>query len=115
MESERIKKINSLIKEELAKIILKEIEFPKETFVTLTRVETTKDLKESKVFISCFPEEKAKEILKILNNHIYSIQKMIDKKLVMRKIPKINFLREEKVAQAARIEEILEKLKKEKK
>lgn len=115
MSSERIKKINSLIKEELAKIILKEIEFPKGVLVTLTRVETTKNLDECKVFISCFPEEKWKEISKILESQIFFIQKTLDERLVMKKVPKIIFVEEKKTAEAARIEAILEKLKKEKK
>lgn len=112
MGSNRIKKINNLIREELGKIISKEIDFPNDIIVTLTRVETTKDLAESKIFISCYPSQKLKEILKILKKEIYFIQKMLNKKLVMRKIPKIQFLEEKKTIEAGRIEEILERLKK---
>lgn len=114
MLKERIKKVNSLIKEELANILLKEIEFPKDAFVTVTRVETLRNFDECKVFISTFPEENWPEVIKILNKHIFTIQKKLNKKLVMRKIPKIFFVKEEKLSQAGRIEEILEKLKKEK-
>jgi ribosome-binding factor A len=99
----------------LGKIIAKEIEFPKGIFVTLTRVETSKDLSESKVFISCFPKESSKEVFENLEKEIFFIQKKLNEKLVMRKIPRIKFFEEEKTAQAAKIEEILEKLKKEKK
>lgn len=112
---ERIKRVNNLIKEELGKIIFKEIEFPKEILVTLTRIETSKDFSEAKVYITCYPEDKEREILKILNSRIYFIQKKLDKKLVMRKIPKIVFVKEETVVQAGKIEKILEELKKKKK
>jgi ribosome-binding factor A len=111
----RIEKINSLIKRELSKIIEKEIEFPKNALVTLTRVITGEDLKETKVFFSCYPEEKFDEVLKILENEVHFIQRILNRKLFIKKVPKIKFAKEEKVLEAARIEEILEKLKKEKK
>lgn len=111
MNLERIKKINNLIKEELGKIIFREIDFPQNILVTLTRVETTKDLGESKVFISCYPSEKSKEILEILEKEIFFLQKRLNKKLVIRKIPRIRFLQEKKTIEAGKIEEILANLK----
>lgn len=112
---ERIKRINNLIRNELGRIILKEIEFPKGVLVTLTRVETTKDLSESKVFISSIPEEKINEVLKILESVIFILQKRLNSLLKMRKVPKIYFVKEEKLVEAGKIEKILADLKKEKK
>lgn len=112
---ERVKRVNSLIKEELSKIILREVEFEKNVLVTLTRVETTKDLKECKVFISAIPEEKLKEVLEILKKRIYSLQKKLDKRLKMKFVPKVSFFEEKKMVEAQRIEKILADLKKEKK
>jgi ribosome-binding factor A len=103
-----------LIKIELGKLIFKEFDFPKENLITITRVITTPDLKESKVFISVIPEKEEKDVLDILNSKIYFLQKKMDKKLKMKKIPKILFLKEEKTKAAAKIEEILEKLKNQK-
>lgn len=111
--SQRIQKINTLLKKELGKILLKELEFPKDILVTLTRAETTKDLKESKVYISALPEENGKRICDFLNRKIYRLQQKINKRLKMRPLPKIKFLEERKTSEAGRIEEILEELKKE--
>jgi len=113
--SNRILKINTLLKKELAELLLKELEFPKDILVTLTRVETTRDLKESKVYISVLPEEKGEKICQLLNRKIYWFQKKIDKRLKMKIIPKIEFFEEKKTGEAGRIEEILEELKKEEK
>jgi ribosome-binding factor A len=112
---ERVKRVSHLIRNELSKIILKEIEFEKDVFVTLTRVETLKDLSECKVFISVMPEEKSIEVFKNLNSQIYFLQKRLNSILKMRKVPKIVFLPEEKLIEAERIEKILVNLKKEKK
>lgn len=110
--SNRILKINTLLKKELAELLLKELEFPKDVLVTLTRVETSQNLRESKVYISVLPVEKREEICRFLNRRVYWFQKKIGKRLKMKIIPKIGFFEEKKTAEASQIEEILEKLKK---
>ena len=113
--SNRIQRINQLIKKELSQIILKEIEFPQGVLVTVTRVETVSDLKESNIWISTLPEEKLKRVLEILNKNIYFLQQKLNKRLKMRPLPRIKFLEERKTREAGQVEEILEELKKEEK
>jgi len=110
--SKRIQRLNELIKEELGKILLKEGDFPKGVLVTITRVETLADLSEAKVWISVLPEGKVEKIVGDLNKRIFFLQQKINKILRMRIVPKIRFLVETKTKEAARIEEILENLKK---
>ena len=110
--SKRIEQVNELIQRELGKIILREIDFPQGIMVTLTRVETSVDLGQSKVYVSCFPRGKTKSVLGILNQNIYDIQQGLNKRLKMRIIPKIFFAAERETAEAGRIEELLERLKK---
>lgn len=107
----RIQQVNQLIKEELSQIILREIEFPPGTIVTLTRVETSVDLEQVKVYISVMPERRRSEVLKILNRQIYELQQKLNQRLRMRPIPRINFVGEKETAEAGRIEELLEKIK----
>ena len=40
----RLEKLNMLLKEELARIIDREVDFPAGTLVTITRVETSSDM-----------------------------------------------------------------------
>ncbi len=109
----RIEKVNSLIQEELSNILLREVEFPKNVLVTITRVETIINLSESKVYISTIPDNNIDEVFETLNRNIYDIQQCLNKRLNMRPIPKIVFKKEEKTEQADRIEGLLEGLKKE--
>ena len=109
--SQRIQKVNELIKRELGKIILKEIEFPMGILATISRVKTSSDLREAKVWISVVPENQIFPVLRILEINIYSLQKKLDKRLKMRPVPKIKFLKEEKLKEAQKIEEILDKIK----
>jgi len=111
----RILKINEVIKREISQIVLKEIEFPKDTLVTFTRAETSPSLDNCKVYVSVIPEKKEGEIFKILENKIGFIQKKLNKKMKIFKVPKINLVKEIKTKEAAEIERILVQLQKEKK
>ena len=108
----RIQRVNQLIKEELSKILLRGLDISEEVLVTVTRVETSTDLRHSKVFFSVLPREQTKEIQQILNYKIYDFQHQLNKRLKMRIVPKVKFIEEKKIAQAERIEEILEKINK---
>jgi len=111
--SQRIQRVNQLIKKELSQILLKEFDFPKDILVTLTRVKTSIDLNEVKVCVSVIPEREIKKIIKLLNRNLRQIQQKIGERLEMRIIPKIRFVEETKTREAARIDELLEKIKEE--
>lgn len=106
---ERTEKVNSLLEHEISKIILRDFAFSPEILVTLTRVETTSNMIEAKVYISVFPDVKADGILNALNKSVYDIQFKINRTLRMRPVPKIKFVKESEVARAARVEELLAK------
>ena len=108
--SDRVPQVNKLIQEELSKIIFREIEFA-DALVTLTRVDTTANLIESRVYISVMPNSREAEVFKNLNKRIYYIQQLLNERIKMRPMPKIIFLKEKETERAGKVEEILEKLK----
>jgi ribosome-binding factor A len=110
--SKRIQRLNELIKEELGKILLREGNFPKGVLVIITRVETSANLSEANVWISVLPEDQTEKIVAILNKIIYHLQQKINKTIRIKFVPKIRFLIETKTKEAARIEELLEKIRK---
>ena len=109
--SKRIPRVNQLIQRELSQIVLREIEFPSDVLVTVTRVETTSNLIESKVYVSVMPEEKTSKVFQILNREVYELQQKLNQRLRMRPIPRIKFIEEKETKEARKIEEILEKVK----
>lgn len=110
MSFNRAQRVNQLLKKEIGIIFLKEIDFS-DAFVTITKVETSGNLFEAKVFISIMPEKYSKSVFNLLNNQIYEIQQKLNKRLKTRPVPKIMFKLEQKTKSAARIEEILNKIK----
>lgn len=110
----KTEKVNAFIQKELGSIILKEVDIFPGVLLTITRVDTSSNLIESKVYISILPEDKDKEIMDLLNRKIYFIQQLLNKKLKIRPVPKIIFKKESKTAQASRIEELLMEIDKKK-
>ncbi|MDD3292775.1 MAG: 30S ribosome-binding factor RbfA [Candidatus Pacebacteria bacterium] len=110
----RIEKVNAFIKKELGSIILKEVDIFPDILLTITRVESSSNLIEAKVYLSILPEEKTEEVINLLKRKIYFIQQMLNKKLQIRPVPKIVFIKESRTAEASRIEELLREIDKEK-
>jgi len=109
--NKRLLRINSLIRDELSNILLREVEFPDGVLTTITRVETSEDLFNASVYISVMPDDKKERVFEILNKLVYFIQQKLNKRLRMRPIPKIFFKKERHTAEAARVEELLKKAK----
>jgi len=109
--SNRIEKVNSLLQKEISRIVFIDFNFSG-VMVTVTRVESSSNLILAKAYISVMPEGNAEHIIETLNRGVYSIQKQINKTLKMRPVPKIKFVRDKKVAEASRVEALLEELKK---
>lgn len=114
MQNPRVEKINSLLEQEISKILLREFGFDN-AMVTLTHVNATANLIEARAYVSVIPEEKTEKIVKTLNREVYVVQKKINKMLNMRPIPKIIFVKDTQISGASRIEGILELLKKKEK
>lgn len=111
----RVLKVNEVIKRELSQILLKEADFSKNILATITRVDTSPNLIQSKVYVSVIPETESAGVLRALQKQVYFIQQKLNKLLKMRPTPKIIFLPEKETGKAAKVEEVLEQLKKTKK
>ncbi len=113
-ESLRIQKINQLITEEVGKILLREIDISRENLITITSVKTSSDLKNSTIYITVLPEDKEEEALGQINKQIYFIQKILNRTLRTKPVPKLRF-EIDKVAKAEqKVYEDLEKIEEEK-
>ncbi len=104
--SQRIQRVNELIKQEISKILLKEIDFT-DILVTITNVDTSPDLKNCKIKISVIPTDKSELALEIIKKRIYPVQQELNKKLHLKYVPKISFEIDQIESKAQRIEEIL--------
>jgi len=105
--SERIQKINKLIKKHLGEILARELSLKPGVFLTVAKVDTTSDLRYTQVFISVFPFKENNYALKALSHEMYSIQGALNKKLQMRPLPRLEFKLDSTEEEADVIEKIL--------
>ena len=88
----RIEKLQELIKQEMSKMLLKELKDPRIGFVTVTDVEMTGDLREAKIFVSVMgDEEQVKSSLEGLNSALGFVRREIGQRVRLRFTPEISF------------------------
>ena len=111
MDSQRQKKVSTLIKKDIAKIIdsvLRDRAF-RGVLVSVTNVKTTPDLGQCKVFLSVFPSRKTSGIINFLDNNKFEIkQKFISLvRAQLRVMPEIEFLIDDSLDYIENIENAL--------
>lgn len=112
MPGRRIERINEFLREEVAKIIQREVIDPRIGFVTVLSCDVTNDLKEAKVFISVLGDEKQKKrSMKGLQRAAGFIQAHVAKVIDWRSTPIITFYLDETEEKASKVEFLLRKLK----
>jgi len=107
----RKEKLDMMIQKELSRTLPRELDLPSDIVVTVTRVEVSLNGFSAKVYISVFPSEKNEQILKTLVRKVYFIQQALNKKLKIRPVPRIEFVKEKKTEEASKIELILKQIK----
>lgn len=105
----RLERVNELILKELNSIILKELETPS-VFVTLTRVIVSGDLGYADVYFTTIPDEAIDAVKKKLDSSAGKFQRLLNKRLNMRPLPRIRFRRDEAEEEAIRIDRLLKEL-----
>ena len=110
----RIQRINSLLKEVISDVIrleLKHYELPE--LLTITNVETSKDLQYAKVFVSLIngSEEEKAFLIEELQKCGPTIARMARKKVVMRYFPILTFKIDNTLDEYMKINDLLEGVK----
>ena len=106
----RIQQVNQLIQKELSRILVRESDFLESTLVTITRVETSADLRQAKIYISVVPETQISLVMSVLNRLIYDFQQKLNRRLKMRPVPRIKFVKERQTQSAARVEQLIREI-----
>lgn len=101
--SERIRKVNELIKHEVADALKRE---GVSGFVTVKAVETSRDMKHADVWISVIGENEDESLSEIEGKR-REVQRAVSAKLTSKHVPAIRFRLDHSGAYAQKIEELL--------
>ena len=108
----RYEKIAEAIKKEVSTIIHDELKDPRLGFITIVRVELTRDLRSAKIFFSVLGNEQERENSRIaLDSAIGFIRRLIGQRIKLRLVPEITFKEDYSSEYSVRIEEILQEIK----
>jgi len=110
MASTRLMKIERLVQKDLSDIFQqKSRDIFQGKLITVTSVRITSDLSEAKVFLSIFPNDKAKEIIKEIeiNNKIIRNELAQRVKLQLRKIPELKYYFDDSLEYTIKIDQLL--------
>jgi ribosome-binding factor A len=111
MASFRLKKIESLIKEELSLIFLHKLRDPKLGLVTVTGVKLSPDLKIAKVYLSVFEKENREEILNKVNDINSMIRTLLAKKIYLNRVPELKFFIDDTQDYVEKMDDLFKKIK----
>ena len=106
----RPEQVNSLIQQELNEIIVRELEFPTDCLVTITKVKVAGDLKHACVWVSVLPIDRWGSVLEILNKKHGFLQGLLGKRLETYRTPKLEFKIDDIEEKAEEVEELLKKI-----
>ena len=111
MNTTKMDRVDDEIRKTLNEIIAYELKDPRlETLINVTAVNTTKDLKSAKVFVSIMDKNKAKDALAALKNASGFIRGILFEKLKIRLVPHLTFHLDESLNRGFAIENILKEM-----
>ena len=111
MASNRIGRINEEIQKELASL-LRNLKDPRvqNTMISITRVETTPDLRFAKVYVSFLEEDKAKDALKGLKSAGGYLRRELGRALNLRYTPELMWALDDSITYGAKMLKLINSL-----
>lgn len=109
--SKRIPKLESVLRSEVGQAVERELELPTDTLLTITAVQVLPDLSQARIGVSILPTEKADKIFKTLISIAGVIQRSVNERLKLYRVPRLNFYIDNSLEQADKIDHLLDSLR----
>lgn len=111
--SRRIAKINTLLRQEIAQLLLNDFA-DQYGIITILDINTSPDLQSARVYFSLTPpppSNQLEELLRKVQNNARGYQNIFAKKFTLRYIPKLEFIYDTSQNNISRIDQILNEIK----
>ncbi len=90
--TERMMRVNSMIKHEITRLVSEIVDLKPGVFATISKVDTSIDFSQTKIFVTVFPTKEKDYVMKTLGYERGLLQKKLHKKLHLKVLPKILFV-----------------------
>jgi ribosome-binding factor A len=111
MDYRRSDKVGVVIKEEISRMLIREIKDPRIGFVTITRVKVSKDLRFVKVYFSVLGDQSAREdSVRGLNSAVGFMRRELGRRLRLRYVPDIVFSFDPSLEHMSRLAELIQEI-----
>ena len=113
--SQRQLRVGEMIKQALGNIFLRdEAKLPnlETSSITVTEVRMTPDLKNARVYVLPLGGTKSEEKIKVLKDFSFLIRKVLSKKVDLKFLPKVHFVKDESFDYAEKIENLIKQTNK---
>ena len=108
----RHERVEEAIRKEVSTIIHDELKDPRIGFITVTRVELTKDLRSAKIFYSVLgKDEEHRKTRLALDSALGFIRKLVAQRINLRVATELMFKEDRSTEYSVKIEEVLNQLK----
>ena len=110
--SHRIERVNNLIRQEISELLQRQVKDPRlGSFVAVTEVSTSPDLRYAKIFVSRIGgEEERQETLSVLAAASGYFRNELARRLRMRRIPELSFEWDDSIERGAHLLQLIDKV-----
>jgi len=110
--SYRIKKIESLLKEEISLIFLHKLQDPSLGFLTITNVKVSPDLRIAKIYVSVFEKDKRDTVLDKISLVSGFIRSELASRITIKFVPELKFYIDDTLDYVEKIEDLIKQIHK---
>ena len=108
----RTVRLGEQIRQDLTDLLVRQVRDPGIGFITLTRVRATEDLQQARVFYTTLGEgADAEKTARALERATPYLRRALAARLHLRRVPELTFAVDVSIANQARVEELLEQIK----
>lgn len=107
---DRMSQVNETIRLSLAKSIPVVLELDPSEIITITRVQTSKDLGHARIFVTLFPDEKQEFLLNLLATRAKELRHELSQETILFRVPELAFKIDTTEKHAQHIEELLDSI-----
>lgn len=110
----RTVRLGEQIRQDLGDLLAREVRDPGIGFVTITRVRVTGDLLQARAFYTSLGDAAAaQKTARALDRALPFLRRALGQRLGLRRVPDLTFAVDESIGHQARVEELLEQIKRE--